>query len=93
MTPPTTGPRRRAVVEDEFRSDATIVLDGSRRKGLSVAARRVPWPIPRVEANESSNEHADTSPDCLDQLDGPSRERPAQRYQGLRADTCWTGSK
>jgi hypothetical protein len=39
----------------------------------------------------ASNEHADTRPDPLDQLDEPSRELPVQRYQGLPTDTRWTG--
>ena len=45
----------------------------------------------RVVSNGSSNEHADMRPDPLDQLDEPSRELPAQRYQRLYAITRWTG--
>lgn len=45
----------------------------------------------RVVSNESSNEHADTRPDPLHHLDGPSRELPAQRYQRLPTVTCCTG--
>lgn len=38
-----------------------------------------------------TNEQAHTRPDSPDQLDEPSRERPAQRYRPLPDDTCWTG--